>query len=481
VLLTLLQAPAGTNDFTFTGVDASAWGSGWTFTQGTGDILTNRGRMVTGTGGFDGRSAYYDHGVSDADVSIDVEIPTNDDQFPEVRWRYNDGTGDGLLLIFEPHNDIVQVYPLVAYTRGSQIGSNIALAVAGGDIIHIRLVSVGNDHGIRLWLNGASEPTTFNRLLTNSTGAGQTQLMVRTVTSNLGVAITNYWDNFAVTAGSLGTTFTISPTGAITAAGALAKSAARLLVGSSTTSGLARKDTSRRFDGTSTASATVARATSKQHAGTITPTGTLTAIKVALLAIAGSITASGALRKDTSKQHAGNSTAAGALRKDTARRFAGTIAAAGTLGTSVFTAGLSIAIAGVISATGALRQAVAITRAGSITPASTITRGSAKVITGTTTATGVARKSTSKPLVGSSAPAGAVYKTASIVRTGATVATSIFTAISVMTRVVQAGSSGGAMTSETAGSIDAGLTGGTVVPGGASGLVDGGQSAGAVS
>lgn len=195
--------PTEADPFTFAGQDGQPWGPGWTFTQGTGDINANRGRMVTGTGGFDGRSAYYTHGTVDADVRIDLEIPTNDAQFPEVRARFSTANFDYVRLLFEPHNDTVFLHSYDNDVQQVQLATG-SFAVTAGDIAHIRIVSVGNDTKVRLWLNGASEPGTWNLEGTTAFGATNTSLMVRTVTSNLGVAITNYWDNFAVTAGSFG-------------------------------------------------------------------------------------------------------------------------------------------------------------------------------------------------------------------------------------------------------------------------------------
>jgi hypothetical protein len=184
---------AGDN-LTFTGVDGDSWGVGWTFTQGTGDINSNRGRMVTGTGGFDGRSAYYDTGLANVDLTIDLEIPTNDAQFPEIRLRFDSGNYDYLRLLFEPHNDVVYFHSYDADVQQGLLDS-ASFAVAANDIIHVRALMVGTDVKVRLWRNAESEPTTWLLEATTSFGLTNDQIMVRTVTSNLGVAITNYWDN----------------------------------------------------------------------------------------------------------------------------------------------------------------------------------------------------------------------------------------------------------------------------------------------
>jgi len=187
----------GTNDFTFTGSDGAAWGSGWTFTVGSGDILTNRGRMVTGTGGFDGRSAYIDVGIPDISATIDVEIPTNDAQFPEVRFRFDPVNFDYVRFLMEPHND---TWTLHSYDNDVQTAllASGSFTVVGGDIVHIKLVGLGTAVSVKLWKNADPEPGTVNGSGTTSLGQTNTKLMVRTVTSNLGVAVTNYWDNLVL-------------------------------------------------------------------------------------------------------------------------------------------------------------------------------------------------------------------------------------------------------------------------------------------
>lgn len=199
-----LVEQGATDDFTFTGVDGAAWGPGWTFVQGSGDILTNRGRMVTGTGAFDGDSAVYTTGIADAVVSIDVEIPTNDAQFPEVRFRYSDVNFDYIRLVLEPHNDLWYVHDFDNDVQQTLL-ANGGLTVAANDVVHIKLMGVGTALYLRLWLNADPEPTTWTATFTSSFGTTNTQVMVRTVTSNLGVAITNYWDNFAFATAVTGT------------------------------------------------------------------------------------------------------------------------------------------------------------------------------------------------------------------------------------------------------------------------------------
>jgi hypothetical protein len=217
-LETLFEAPEGAIDalfeshvaagvttaYTFTGTDGADWNPLWTFTQGTGDVLTNRGRMVTGTGAFSGVSAYIDTGQSDGTVRIDVEIPTNDAQFPEVRFRFDPGNYDYLRILLEPHNDVVRLHSYDNDVQQSLLDSE-TFAIAANDVVHIKMVGSGNEVRVRLWLNSDSEPSTYQLIGSSSLGASNTDLMVRTVTSNAGIAITNYWDNLSITSAGIDT------------------------------------------------------------------------------------------------------------------------------------------------------------------------------------------------------------------------------------------------------------------------------------
>jgi len=194
--------PTGTDNFTFTGTDGASWGTGWTFTQGSGDILTDRGRMVTGTSAFAGVSAWIDTTLADVTVAIDLEMPTDDAQFPEVRFRFNTGNFDYLRLLFEPHNDIYTVHDYDNDVQQTLLASG-SFAFAANDIAHIEFTAVGNNVQLRLWKNAESRPHDATKTFSSSFGATNTQLMVRTVTSNLSVAITNYWDNLSVTAATV--------------------------------------------------------------------------------------------------------------------------------------------------------------------------------------------------------------------------------------------------------------------------------------
>jgi hypothetical protein len=182
---------------TFTATDGSSWSADWTFPQGSGDIQGNRGRMVTGTGPFDGDSAQINVDLADVQVGISVEIPTNDAQFPEIRFRFSDVNFDYIRLLFEPHNDLYLIHDYDNDVQTSLLASG-SYTIVAGDVVYIRMEGEGSTVRFRFWKNAEQEPSTWTATATSTLGQTNTLLMVRTVTSNLGVAVTNFWDNLVV-------------------------------------------------------------------------------------------------------------------------------------------------------------------------------------------------------------------------------------------------------------------------------------------
>jgi hypothetical protein len=206
------KADAAVDDYLFTGADGSPWGAGWTTGGNVVDINSNRGRMVTTTGGFDGCFAYIDIGVADPTIKIDLTVPTNDAQFPEIRYRFDSGNYDYIRVLLEPHNDVVVVHDYDGDVQQTFLDS-ASFAISGGDVVHFRIAAVGTSHKVRLWKNSDPEPGDWQIEYTSSFGLTNDQLMVRTVTSNAGVAVTNYWDNLDVSAGSFPYAHTKTETG----------------------------------------------------------------------------------------------------------------------------------------------------------------------------------------------------------------------------------------------------------------------------
>lgn len=162
-------------------------------------------------------------------------------------------------------------------------------------------------------------------------------------------------------------------------------------------------------------------------AGSVTPTGTLT--KQTNKALAGSVTPAGALSREARKALAGTLTPSGVLAHLAQKVLGGSVTPAGAL-SNVRTAFLSVA--GSVTPTGALAGLVQKVLAGQTTPTGTLTKEARKTFAGTVTPagalanakvavlalagsitpTGVVSMLAAKVLSGSVAPAGALTKQA---------------------------------------------------------------------
>lgn len=121
----------------------------------------------------------------------------------------------------------------------------------------------------------------------------------------------------------------------------------------------------------------------------------------------GSITASGALNRQTDKALAGSATAAGSLLKLISKLITGTVTGAGTLSKTV-----SKLVTGSTTGTGALStvKIVLLDMAGSTTAAGTLVKDVAKNLTGLITGTGTVAKTTSRTMAGASTPSGTLAR-----------------------------------------------------------------------
>lgn len=182
---------------TFGGINGDRWNTAWVFTSGTpGTIDNNRGKLTTGTGSFSGVSAYYDHGLVDVDMRWDITLPTTDTQFPEVRLRFDHVNYDYVRVIFDPNATSIVLQDFDNDSFNSFLDAD-TLTWAANDVIHLRALVEGTSFKVRYWKNSDPEPGTWNMEATSSLGATNTEVMIRTVTADLGVAVTNYWDNFS--------------------------------------------------------------------------------------------------------------------------------------------------------------------------------------------------------------------------------------------------------------------------------------------
>jgi hypothetical protein len=184
------------NALTFEGANGTNWNPAWTFTQGQGSIYEGKGKLTTGTGSYDGVSAYYNHGLVDVDVRWDIHMLTTDAQFPEMRLRFDNVNYDYVRVIFDPGATAIVLQDFDNDVFNSFLDSD-TLTWAANDVIHLRALVEGTSIKVKYWKNAAAEPGTWNMEATSSLGAANTKVMIRTVTADLGVAITNYWDNFS--------------------------------------------------------------------------------------------------------------------------------------------------------------------------------------------------------------------------------------------------------------------------------------------
>jgi len=197
----------------------------------------------------------------------------------------------------------------------------------------------------------------------------------------------------------------LSPSGAL----ATAKTAVLSLAGSLTPSGTIVKNTQKTTVGSITPTGQFAKTVQKVFNGTITPSGVLEAVKTALLSLAGSLTPSGSLAKQTSKALAGSSTPTGELSKQTNKVFGGSITPSGVVA-AIKTALLSVS--GSITPSGSLTKQVNKMLAGTVTAVGSLTRSVQKLLSGQITPSGAltAVKTVLLSLAGSIAPEGSVTR-----------------------------------------------------------------------
>jgi hypothetical protein len=190
-------------------------------------------------------------------------------------------------------------------------------------------------------------------------------------------------ERFGVSAG--GTTFTISPSGAIAPTGALSNLVLKLLAGNISPTGLLAKLVGKPFGGATGPSGVLVKLTLKQAGGTIAPSGALS--KLALKALAGTIAPSGLLAKLVSKRAGGSMTATGTLS---------------------VTKVVVLALAGAISPSGLLGKRAGKSLAGSASPSGLVAKAAAKSDSGGIAPSGTLSKSIGKRMAGAIAPGGSL-------------------------------------------------------------------------
>lgn len=216
--------------------------------------------------------------------------------------------------------------------------------------------------------------------------------------------------------------------GALTGTGVTGRQAGKVVSGSTTSAGALGRDLSMSLGGSLMGAGALVKAillsaylaslaapgalfkqTQKILPGSATGSGTLAAIKIALLNLAGDLTPSGALVRDTVKTLAGSATTTGAHAKAIARTYAGALTGIGMLLKDA-----AAMFAGALTGAGALTtiKVALLTLTGALSPAGALGRDISNLVAGTVTGTGALYKSSAAFLAGTLIRTGVVLRSA---------------------------------------------------------------------
>jgi len=160
---------------TFTGSDGAAWdGTRWpnfydSLGTGTHDIQGNQGRLLTGAGSYAVMQAeLQDLSLVNFEATYDVEVQATTESYFQVEFR-SSLTGDGNIyeLVLRRDTGYLGIEKKVSYTP--TVLDSTTLTITTSDVIHFRLRVVGSDYKARAWINGASEPGTWDLEATDGT------------------------------------------------------------------------------------------------------------------------------------------------------------------------------------------------------------------------------------------------------------------------------------------------------------------------
>ena len=196
-------------------------------------------------------------------------------------------------------------------------------------------------------------------------------------------------------------------TGSITTTGVLVKQTGKQLLATISSSGTLRKDVTFKRTGSTTPTGVVKKDTSKTFVGSIAAAGALVNQVLKQIFPTGSITATGALKKDVTIKRTGSSTPSGVVKKDVTKKFTGSSTPSGALASLVSKA---IFLAGVIASSGVLKKDVTKKTTGSVTPTGAVQKQMNRTVTGTITATGKVVKSIAIQRAGTITSTGSLKK-----------------------------------------------------------------------
>ena len=172
---------------TFTGSDGAAWNAtNWpnfydSLGTGTHDIQGNQGRLLTGAGSYAVLQAdALDFNSTDFVMLLDVEVQATTEAYFQIEFRTAlSGDGNIYELVLRRDTGYFALEKKVSYTP--TVLDSTTLTITTNDVIHIRLRASGSDYKARAWLNGASEPSTWDLEATDSTYLTNDRLALKAI------------------------------------------------------------------------------------------------------------------------------------------------------------------------------------------------------------------------------------------------------------------------------------------------------------
>lgn len=189
--------------------------------------------------------------------------------------------------------------------------------------------------------------------------------------------------------------------GSATPAGARSQRAIKPVAGSTTPSGVLTRKTSKPLLGTITPTGNLIRLLHRAFTGTTTPVGVAVVFIKRVIALAGSITPTGARSQRALLRAGGSATPSGSVTRETHLEFD-----AETTPTGQIIRQIHHTTAGEVDPTGTITRDTAAHRAGSIGPTGVLTRALSRAVTGSTTPTGGLTRRILKRLAGAVTPSG---------------------------------------------------------------------------
>lgn len=188
---------------TWTGSNGSAWNSTrWPTIEGTATIQGNQGRITGPSQAWETSLATAQNLIpDDFEAVLDIEIQTVATwHFPVIHYR---GLGGDFYRInisvtSGPGSGEVQVERFDDGQPAATKAEGTYLTLTAGSVIHVRLRATGNTHYLKVWLDGAAEPSAWTYQFTDALYKTQNEFGIGVLTSDTGTGIAVDYDNLAV-------------------------------------------------------------------------------------------------------------------------------------------------------------------------------------------------------------------------------------------------------------------------------------------